>query len=136
LSVVGITEIFSKLPRFIGGIISGKRLLKILRPDLLILVDFPGFNLPFSRIAKRYGIRILYYISPQIWAWRQSRVKKIRQRIDHMAVILPFEEAFYKKHQVPATYVGHPLLDHLVGMNREPTSPDTNGKITICLLPG
>ena len=136
LSVVGVTEIFSKLPQFISGIIWAKRLIKILRPELLILIDFPGFNLPFSAIAKRYGIRILYYIGPQVWAWRRSRVKKIRRRIDHMAVILPFEEDFYKQHQVPATYVGHPLLDHRAGASREPMPAMTNEKMTIGLLPG
>ncbi|MBW1696303.1 MAG: lipid-A-disaccharide synthase [Deltaproteobacteria bacterium] len=136
LSVVGVTEIFSKLPHFLRGILSAGCLLKILHPDLLILVDFPGFNLPFSAIAKRYNMQILYYIGPQVWAWRKSRVKKIRRRIDHMAVILPFEEDFYKHHRVPATFVGHPLLDdHPIPAQAPAAISDIDTPI-IGLLPG
>jgi lipid-A-disaccharide synthase len=112
LSVVGITEIFSKLPDLLKGIGRAKSLLRNLRPDLLILIDFPDFNLHLAATAKRLGVPVLYYISPQIWAWRPGRVRKIGRRVDHMAVILPFEEKFYRKHGIPATYVGHPLLDH------------------------
>jgi len=111
LSVVGITEVFSKIPSLIKGITLAKRLIKSLQPDLLILIDFPDFNLHIANSAKKLNIPILYYISPQVWAWRTGRVKKIGKLVDHVAVILPFEEDYYKKHEVPATFVGHPLLD-------------------------
>lgn len=111
LSVVGITEAFSKLPKLYKSSRLVKKLLTYLSPDLLILIDFPDFNLNIAASAKNLGIPVLYYISPQIWAWRKGRVEKIRRRVDHMAVILPFEEQFYRDHGVPATFVGHPLLD-------------------------
>lgn len=111
LSVVGITEVFSKLPGIFKGMTAVKNFLRSRRPDLLILIDFPDFNLHIAATANRLNIPVLYYISPQIWAWRRGRVKKIRKRVSHIAVILPFEAGFYRKHRVPASYVGHPLLD-------------------------
>lgn len=111
LTVVGITEVFAKIPSILRGMAQVKRLLKSLKPDLLILIDFPDFNLHIAAAAKKLGIPILYYISPQIWAWRRGRVKRIGRLVDHMAVILPFEEQFYRQHGVPVTFVGHPLLD-------------------------
>jgi lipid-A-disaccharide synthase len=88
-----------------------KRILRKMRPDLLILIDFPDFNLRVAAAAKRLNIPVLYYISPQIWAWRPHRIKKIGELVDHVAVILPFEETYYKSRDIPATFVGHPLLD-------------------------
>jgi len=111
LSVVGITEAIAKIPILLKGIGMAKMLLKSLHPDLLILIDFPDFNLHLAATAKKLGIPVLYYISPQIWAWRRGRVHKIRKLVDHIAVILPFEEAFYKAFGIPVTFVGHPLLD-------------------------
>ena len=111
LSVVGITEVFSRLPVILAALRSMKKLLRTWRPALLILIDYPEFNLKLAAAAKRLGIPVLYYISPQIWAWRPGRVKRIAKCVDHMAVILPFEEEFYRRHGVNATFVGHPLLD-------------------------
>jgi lipid-A-disaccharide synthase len=111
LTVVGITEVFAKIPAILRGMTKIKNLLKSLKPDLLILIDFPDFNLHIAAVAKKLDIPVLYYISPQIWAWRQGRVKRIGKLVDHMAVILPFEQRFYKEHNVPVTFVGHPLLD-------------------------
>jgi len=111
LSVVGITEVFSKIPSLFKGMSIIKKRLQTMHPDLLILIDFPEFNLHVASAAKKLNIPVLYYISPQIWAWRPGRVKKIGKRIDHVAVILPFEAAYYKKYNIPATFVGHPLLD-------------------------
>jgi len=111
LAVVGITEVLSKLPNLIKGMSLAKKLLKSLHPDLLILIDFPDFNFQIASTAKKIGIPVLYYISPQLWAWRSGRVKKIKRLVDHMAVILPFEEDFYRNHNIPVTFVGHPLLD-------------------------
>lgn len=112
LSVVGITEVFSKIPYLFKAIAVVKRHLKNIKPDLVILIDFPDFNLKIAAAAKKLDIPVLYYISPQVWAWRPGRVKIIRKLVDHVAVILPFEEDFYRKHNVPVTFVGHPLLDN------------------------
>ncbi len=136
LSVVGITEVFAKLPNLLRGMRCAKRALKQLKPDLLILIDFPDFNLHVAAAAKKAKIPILYYISPQIWAWRMGRVKKIGSLVDHMAVILPFEEKFYKDHQVPVSFVGHPLLDAPLPP-LEPEKPLPEGQpLTVGLLPG
>ena len=84
------------------------------RPDAVLLVDYPDFNLRLAKRCKAMGLRVVYYISPQIWAWRRGRVKQIAKNVDHMIVIFPFEEEFYRAHGVPVTYVGHPLIDELV----------------------
>ena len=80
-------------------------------PDVLILIDYPGFNLRLAGFAKRHNIRVFYYISPKVWAWKEYRVKKIKATVDEMFTILPFETDFYKKHGVNVNYVGNPLLD-------------------------
>ena len=137
LSVVGLTEVLSKGVSIWQGLSKAKQLLKSLRPDLLILIDFPDFNLHVAGKAKKLGIPILYYISPQLWAWRAGRVKKIKRLVDHMAVILPFELDFYQEHGVPATYVGHPLLDGDTPMADTGHAVDGSDKeIVIGLLPG
>lgn len=137
LSVVGITEVFAKVPRLFKAMARLKDRLKATPPDLLILIDFPDFNLHLAKFAKRAGIRVLYYISPQIWAWRAGRVKKIKQRVDHMAVILPFEQVFYERHGVPATFVGHPLMDGVAAPSPERHIPGpADGPLVIGLLPG
>jgi len=136
LSVVGISEVFSKMPSLFRGMSVAKKLLKSLKPDLLIIIDFPDFNLHIAGTAKKLGIPVLYYISPQVWAWRPGRIKKIRKIVDHVAVILPFEEKFFRKHQIRATFVGHPLLDtHLLleGSSIEKNAEDIP---VIGLLPG
>ncbi len=133
LSVVGIIEVFSKISAILKGMSVAKKSLKSRKPDLLVLIDFPDFNLHLAKFAKKINIPILYYISPQVWAWRQSRVKKIKKLVDHMAVILPFEEEFYKKYEVPATFVGHPLLD---ATPRTFNTKKVETLNTIGLLPG
>jgi lipid-A-disaccharide synthase len=140
LSVVGITEVFTKLHKIYQAITTIKNLLRKRRPDLLILIDFPEFNLHLAKTAKRLNIPVLFYISPQIWAWRSGRVKKIKRRVDHMAVILPFEEAFYRKHNIPVTFVGHPLMDELAAKgsadNCKPHPKQTLDRRIISLFPG
>jgi len=136
LSVVGITEVLSKLTTIYRAMTTVKKALSRLKPDLLILIDFPDFNFHVAAAAKRLGIPVLYYISPQIWAWRQNRVHKIKRLVDHMAVILPFEAAFYRRHHVPVTFVGHPLLDRIVPMVSSPSSTTQTNKPIIGLLPG
>jgi lipid-A-disaccharide synthase len=136
LAVVGFTEVFAKLPTILRRLAAVKKLLKVLKPDLLILIDFPEFNLNVAASAKKIGIPVLYYISPQIWAWRPRRVRRIGRRVDHMAVILPFEERFYQDHHVPVTYVGHPLLDSGLPDVNELLDAKTDSTPVIGLLPG
>ena len=113
MAVVGLTEVFSRLNTIIRASLNLKSLLKKSPPDLLILIDYPDFNINLARTAKKCGVPVLYYISPQVWAWRRGRVKKITERVDRMAVILPFEEEFYLKNtkDIRVDYVGHPLMD-------------------------
>ncbi len=136
LTVVGITEVFSKLSVILKGMGTIKKLLKSLKPDLLILIDFPDFNLQLAAKAKKLGIPVLYYISPQIWAWRRGRVKRIRRLVDHMAVILPFEKQFYIANNVPVTFVGHPLLDTALPTADQIFATGVEGQVTIGLVPG
>ncbi len=140
LSVVGLFEVL----RHIRPIFSAwKRVVTWLehnRPSLLILVDFPEFNLLVAKKAKALGIPVFYYISPQVWAWRQGRVKKIRRVVDKMAVILPFEREFYKKYGMDVEFVGHPLLDSVgTTLGKEEFFEKLgipSGNRLICLLPG
>ncbi|MDD5712318.1 MAG: lipid-A-disaccharide synthase [Smithellaceae bacterium] len=111
LAVVGLTEVISKLPLLMGVMKKLKSSLREEPPDLVILLDYPDFNLPLAKAAKAHGIKVLYYISPQVWAWRKGRIAKIKRFVDRMAVILPFEEEFYRREGVAVTFVGHPLLD-------------------------
>ena len=111
MAVVGITEVFTKI-RFILGVFSRlRKMLRKERPDLLVLIDYPDFNLRLAAAAKAAGVPVFYYISPQVWAWRKSRVHQIRRVVDRMAVILPFEKAFYADMGLTVHFVGHPLLD-------------------------
>jgi lipid-A-disaccharide synthase len=119
LMVVGLTEVFSKVRNILRASFRMKSLIRRDRPDLLILIDFPDFNLNLARTAKRYSVPVLYYICPQVWAWRQGRVRKMARRIDRMAVILPFEQDYYQKRGLDVTYVGHPLLDSIPRGGRE-----------------
>jgi len=136
LTVVGITEVWSKIPVILKGMGTIKKLLKSLKPDLLILIDFPDFNLHVAAAARKSGIPVLYYISPQIWAWRRGRVKRIGRLVDHMAVILPFEQPFYREHNVAATFVGHPLLDSPLPTSEQVMAGGAEGQTTIGLVPG
>lgn len=111
LALVGATEIISHLPVIYAAFKQLRKSLAIEKPDLVILIDYPGFNLRFSKIAKRAGCKVFYYISPQVWAWRQGRVKTIQKNVDVMAVIFPFEVDFYKKFNIDAKYVGNPLTE-------------------------
>jgi len=135
LSVVGLTEVFTKIPDLFSALRTARRALARLHPDLLILLDFPDFNLHLAGVAKRRGVPVLYYISPQIWAWRSGRIRKIARRVDHMAVILPFEEELYRRQGIPATFVGHPLLDAPRMVPRCMHRPGGE-VVTIGLLPG
>lgn len=111
MAVVGLVEVLKHFDVIAAAFLKLKKSLLEDPPDLLILIDYPGFNLRLAKVAKKAGVKVLYYISPQIWAWRQGRVKKIKRLVDHMAVILPFEAPFYEQAGVPVSFVGHPMAD-------------------------
>jgi len=111
MAVVGLTEVLTRVPVIAGAYFRLRSILRRHRPDLLILIDYPDFNISLAGSARRFNIPVLYYIGPQVWAWRRGRVRKLARRVDRMAVILPFEEAFYRDRSMAVDYVGHPLLD-------------------------
>ena len=111
MAVVGLTEVFFKLPLIMKVMKKLKRSFRAGEPDAAILVDYPDFNLRLARAAHKRGIKVFYYISPQVWAWRRGRIGKIKRFVDKMAVILPFECSLYCEAGVDADFVGHPLLD-------------------------
>lgn len=140
MAVVGLFEILSHF----GVIYSAFKLLKSRlrhdKPDLLILIDYPGFNLRLAAVAKKAGVKVLYYITPQVWAWHSSRAKKIARLVDHAAVILPFEAPFFAKEGLAVTFVGHPLLEMAVPSMEKSAAQKEFGldpsKRTVGLFPG
>jgi lipid-A-disaccharide synthase len=125
VAVVGITEVLPKMRAIRRALDGLKDALMDNPPDLVILIDYPGFNLNLAKKAHDLGIPVLYYIPPQVWAWREGRVKKIAKRVDRVAVIFPFEEGFYSGCGIRVEYVGHPLLDGLEnGRSREQVRED------------
>jgi len=140
LSVMGVTEIIGrlfKLLRIRRGLV---RHFLVNPPDLFIGVDSPGFNLGLAERLKRAGIPTVQYVSPQVWAWRSYRVRKIRRAVDRVLTLFPFEAVFYKKHKVPATFVGHPLADEIASaVDRVALRKQlhlSQDKTLIALLPG
>jgi lipid-A-disaccharide synthase len=140
IAVTGLTEVIAKLPRSFAA---RRRLVadaRADRPDALVLVDFPDFNFRLAPSIKRLGVPVIYYISPQIWAWRAGRLATIRAIADRMLVIFPFEESIYRQGRVPVEFVGHPLVDlakpsaprepFLAGHGLSPSAP------TVAILPG
>ena len=140
LTGMGLSELLGNLGNVWHGYRLLRRALRERRPNLLVLIDFPEFNLRLAKLAKKLHIPVLYYISPQVWAWRRHRVRQIARWVDRMAVIFPFELAFYQQHGVNVSFVGHPLLDAVhVRDSREAALTrlglDLN-KPTVALLPG
>ena len=142
MAYMGFVEVAVNLRKVLGNIELCKNDIEEYQPDALILVDYPGFNLRIAEFAHDKGFKVFYYISPQVWAWKRRRVKKIKASVDKMLVILPFEEEFYRRYGVNVTYVGHPLLDELskhVGTNRSMFLRRNNlgeKREIIALLPG
>lgn len=118
LSFMGFTEVLKHLPRMRRVKKKLERTLAIRKPDVLVLIDYPGFNLRFARKAKAHGTRIFYYISPQVWAWGRGRVSKMKGLIEKMFVVFPFEVDIYRMAGIPVEFVGHPLLE-VVGNHEE-----------------
>ena len=109
LSVVGIAEVLKKLPAIRAAFKELAKMLERERFDCVVLIDFPDFNLRFAKEARKRNVPVVYYISPQVWAWRSGRIKDVARLVTKMLVIFPFEEELYKKSGVDAAYVGHPL---------------------------
>lgn len=117
---MGFKEVLLNIHKIIRNLNYCKQDIAQFNPDAVILIDYPGFNLRIAQYAKEAGYPVIYYISPQVWAWKASRVKKIKQYVDKMLVILPFEEAFYQKWDYQVDFVGHPLLDVIEHFEPDP----------------
>ena len=133
LSVMGLAEVVRHLPRLLGIARRVRRSTLARRPDVAVLVDSPDFNLPLARHLNEAGIPVIVYVSPQLWAWRSGRVRRIRRDVAKVLCILPFETEFYGRHGVDAEYVGHPLVDELSGVVASPPPREAGA---LALLPG
>ena len=151
LAFMGFIEVVKNLPTILRNLKFCKDDISQFRPDVLILIDYPGFNLRIAKWAKSQGMKIIYYISPQVWAWKESRVKGIKQYVDKMLVILPFEKSFYQKWDYKVEYIGHPLVQVIEEYPKHASKINTTGnrekkdsddlqngkeKEVIALLPG
>jgi lipid-A-disaccharide synthase len=140
LTGMGLLELAGNIKNIMAAYRLLRRTLRTRRPSLLILIDFPEFNLRLARLAKKLGVPVLYYVSPQVWAWRRGRVREIAHVVDKMAVVFPFEVEFYERHHVPVEFVGHPLLDVVrVSQKRESILSELGldkERPVIALLPG
>lgn len=143
LAFMGFVEVIQNLGTILKNISFCKKDILSFQPDVLIFIDYPGFNMRIAKWAKQQGIATHYYISPQIWAWKENRIKAIKRDVDFMYVILPFEKEFYEqKHNYPVTFVGHPLIDAIEEFRADNEQADFRAKHNldnrpiIALLPG
>lgn len=134
LAFMGFTEVIKNLPTIFKNLAFCKKDILDFKPDVLILIDYPGFNMRIAKWAHQQKIKVVYYISPQIWAWKENRVHAIKRDVDKMLVILPFEKDFYKRFNVEVEYVGHPLAEMISNFNRD--NPDVCKENIIAVLPG
>ncbi len=137
ISVVGITEVLKILPRAREVFADLLKEVDRRRPAMAVLIDFPDFNLRLARELKRRGLEVVYYISPQVWAWRRGRVKTIARLVDRMLVLFPFEVDFYRGHGVEVVHVGHPLVDEVPALPQRWARGEPEGEpYRVALLPG
>ena len=138
LAFMGFTQVIMNLRTILGNIDTCKKDIEAFRPDALVLIDYPGFNLRIAEWAHARGIPVHYYISPQVWAWKKGRVHTIKRVVDRMYVILPFEREWYARYGFDAEFVGHPLLDAIEQEGRTPLLPlpGADGRPVVALLPG
>jgi len=138
LAFMGFTQVVMNLRTILRNIDVCKQDIAAYKPDLLVLIDYPGFNLRIAEWAHEQGIPVHYYISPQVWAWKKGRVHTIKRVVDRMYVILPFEQEWYARYDLPVEFVGHPLLDAFDQEGRSPLAPlpDAHGRPVVALLPG
>ena len=135
LAFMGFVEVAKNIRTILRNFRICKADILAYQPDALILIDYPGFNLRMAKWAKEQGIPVHYYISPQVWAWHSSRVHQIKANVDHMYVILPFEEAFYAEYDMKVHYVGHPLID-VVDEHQTKLAKNHPEERLVALLPG
>ena len=135
-AVMGFAEVLARLPQFIKLERSFRALLRGGDIDLFIPVDYPGLNLRLARYAREARVRVLYFISPQVWAWGAWRLKRMRSCVDLMAVILPFEEDLYRRAGIPVVFSGHPMLDEIKTPQRPKEAPGRGASFTVVLFPG
>ena len=139
MAFMGFLEVVKNLPSIMRYMSQCKAAIKDFRPDALILIDYAGFNLRIARWAKKEGIKVFYYISPKVWAWNQKRALKIKASVDHMFVIMPFEQEFYARYDYKVDFVGNPLLDAIRGFEPPDNFLEQSGlgeKPLIAILPG
>ena len=144
LAFMGFVEVIRNLPAIFKNLKFCKADILAFKPDVLVLIDYPGFNLRSAKWAKKQGLKVVYYISPQVWAWKESRVKGIKKNVDKMLVILPFEKEFYNKWNYKVEYVGHPLVQVINEFNERYNDDNLlniridsiNSSPIIALLPG
>jgi len=136
LAFMGFTEVLMNLNTITANLKFCRKDIQEYKPDAIILVDYPGFNLRIAAFAHELSIPVIYYISPQVWAWKKSRIKTIRRVVDKMMVILPFEKAFYAENGIEVEFPGHPLLDAILLADKNQSQPATNGRPLVALLPG
>jgi len=133
LAFMGFWEVLVNIFSILRNFKQCKRDIKAFNPDVVILVDYPGFNLRMAKFISKQNIKVFYYISPQVWAWKESRVNQIKKTVDKMFVILPFEKEFYLRHNYEVDFVGHPLLDAIDSSQGAETAA---GKKRIAIVPG
>jgi len=137
LAFMGFAEVLMNLRTILRNLVTCKTDILLHKPDVLILIDYPGFNLRIAKWAKRKGLKVIYYISPQVWAWKENRVKKMKECIDKMLVILPFEKSYFKdKWNWEVEYVGHPLLQVVGSYESGVGSQKLSDKPIVALMPG
>lgn len=136
LAFMGFIEVVKNLDKILKNLSFAKSDILAFKPDAIILIDYPGFNLRIAKWAKSMGIKTIYYISPQVWAWKEGRVKEMRKTIDKMIVILPFEKEFYRKWEFKVDYVGHPLVEVIEDWKESNAQTSLSEKPIIALLPG
>jgi lipid-A-disaccharide synthase len=138
LSVMGIWDVLREARRLKKILARARESLRNTRPDGLILIDFYRFNIELAREAKRFGIPVVYYVAPKLWVWGEGRIKKLRQYVDHILAIFPFEEEYFSSRRMPVSYVGNPLTEILsdTAINTEPPIERENDELLVALLPG
>ncbi|KAA2240629.1 lipid-A-disaccharide synthase [Chitinophaga agrisoli] len=136
LAFMGFLEVVMNLRTILRNIAFCKEDIQAFQPDVLVLIDYPGFNMRIAEWAKQQGLKVIYYISPQVWAWKENRVKKLKRDVDRMLCILPFEQDFYHKWQYEVDYVGHPLVEVIRNVKEKPADKPFADKPVIAILPG
>src|SRR3982074_3355715 len=139
LAFMGFLEVAKNLRTILHNLDFCKKDVLAYKPDAIILIDYPGFNMRIAKWAHQQGLKVIYYISPQVWAWKENRVRQIKEYVDKMLVILPFEKEFYRRWNFEVEYVGHPLVEVIDRFLENPSSPaipeTPSGRPLIALLP-